>query len=107
MAWTVIGHNLTMVEGDYGIELPITISGLTMTENDSIKITFKDRKNGETVLAKDYSNVQENTIILELTEQESALFPVGGYVYSLDWYQSGNFLCNIIAVASLKVVDKA
>ena len=33
--------------------------------------------------------------------------PVGGYVYCLDWYQNGNFMCNIIPSAQFKVVDKA
>jgi hypothetical protein len=42
-----------------------------------------------------------------LTEEESALFPVGVYCYRLDWYQEGTFMCNIIPDAVFKVVDKA
>lgn len=107
MAWYVSGLNLQMVEGDYGIALPVEISGTTLGENDSVKITFKDSANGETLLEKDFSGIVENTINLELTEAESGLFGIGTYVFSLDWYQSGSFMCNIIPIAILKVVDKA
>lgn len=107
MAWNVTGQNLSMAEGDYGIALPIEISGVTLGQQDSIKITFKTAVNGDEVFAKEFDGIVDNTISLELTEEESALLPVGSYVYSLDWYQSGNFMCNIIPSASIKVVDKA
>lgn len=107
MAWNVTGQNLSMAEGDYGIALPIEISGVTLGQQDSIKITFKTAVNGDEVFAKEFDGIVDNTISLELTEGESALLPVGSYVYCLDWYQSGNFMCNIIPSASLKVVDKA
>ena len=99
-------NNITMSEGDYGIQLPITIH-LPIAAGDSVKITFKKNPNGETLLEKTYSNIAENTVNLEFNESESALFRVGNYVYSLDWYADGNFLCNLIQCASLKVVDKA
>ena len=105
--WQVNAQNITMTEGDYGIQLPVTISGATFVASDSIKITFKDKPNGIAVLEKDFTNIQNNTVSLELTEAESAMFPVGAYVYSLDWYQSGSFMCNIIREATFKVVDKA
>ena len=103
--WIVSGSNLSMVEGDYGLELPVTINGTEFTENDSIRITFKNAKNGTELLVKEYTP-DNKEIKLVLTEAESALFPVGVYVYSLDWYQDGNFMCNIIPIASFKVVDK-
>ncbi len=105
--WQVNAQNLTMTEGDFGIQLPVTISGTTFAASDSVKITFKDKPNGDTILEKDFTNIQNNTVNLGLTEAESALFPVGAYVYSLDWYQSGSFMCNIIREATFKVVDKA
>jgi hypothetical protein len=107
MAWSVNGQNLAMAEGDYGIKLPVTIKGTTLGAQDSIKLTFKAAVNGEEILSKEFDGIIDNTVSLELTEEESALLPVGAYVYSLDWYQSGNFMCNIIPSASLKVVDKA
>lgn len=106
MAWYVSGSNLQMCEGDYGLQLPITISGTEFTENDVIKIVFKAERNGEEILTKEYTP-QNGEVNLVLTEGESELFPVGAYVYSLDWYQSGNFMCNIIPLSAFKVVDKA
>ena len=107
MAWNVTGQNLSIVEGDFGIALPVEIGGVTLGAQDSIKLTFKAAVNGEAILAKEFDGIIDNTVSLELTEEETALLPVGAYVYSLDWYQSGNFMCNIIPSASFKVVDKA
>lgn len=107
MAWSVHGENLQMVEGDYGLALPIDIVGTTLTEHDSIRMVFKDSMNGSTLLTKEFSEISENSIILSLSESESAIFAVGSYVYSLDWYQDGSFMCNIVTAATFRVVDKA
>lgn len=104
--WYVSGNNLQMCEADYGIELPVSVSGATLGASDTLKFVFKKSPNGETVLTKEYTPSQ-NTANLELTESESALFAVGNYYYSLDWYQSGVFMCNIVPVGLFKVVDKA
>lgn len=105
--WAVSGNDLQMAEGDFGIQLPVTVNGTTLTASDSLKITFKTRKNGQTILEKEFTDISQNTVNLELTAAESALFPVGLYVYSLDWYQNGVFMCNIVLCAPFKVVDKA
>ena len=103
--WVVSGTSLSMAEGDWGVELPVTVSGATFAANDSLKIVIK---NGETTLVeKEYTNITQNTVKLELTEAESALLTIGVYVYRLDWYQDGAFMCNIIPVSTFKVVDKA
>lgn len=104
--WNVSGTTLIMTEGDYGIKLPVTISGTTLGAGDSVKLIFKAKQNGDELLVKDFDSITDNTVDLDLTEAESALFSVGSYVYSLDWYQDGNFMCNIIPSAILKVVDK-
>lgn len=105
--WSASSYNLTMTEGDYGIILPMTISGVTLTGQDEIQITIKSGLNGDDILVKTYTNIENNTINFELTENESALFSVGAYVYRMDWYQSGAFLCCLIECATFKVVDKA
>ena len=105
--WVVNGTNLQMAEGDYGISLPITVHGTELGGNDSLNVTIKTRKNGETILEKNYSDIEDNTVELELTQTESAKLPVGVYVYSLDWYQNGIFMCNIVLCSLFKVVDKA
>lgn len=105
--WDTKGLTVSMAEGDYGIALPVEIIGTELGEQDSIKLTFKDSANGNEILSKTFDGITGNTVNLELTEEESALFSVGSYVYCLDWYQSGNFMCNIITIAPFKVVDKA
>lgn len=105
--WIVSGQSIKMAEEDWGIELPITVSGVTFTAQDSILFTLKTKENGETLLTKTFTNISQNTVKLELTEAESNSLPVGSYVYTLDWYQAGVFFCNIIPAASFKVVDKA
>ena len=107
MAWNVNGMMLSMAEGDFGIKLPVTITGTTLGAGDSLLFTFKDAMNGNTIMTKNFDTIVSNSVDLELTEAESEIFTVGAYVYSLDWYQEGTFMCNIIPSAQFKVVDKA
>ena len=104
--WSNEGNNIKMAEGDFGIALPVTVSGVTLSVQDTLRFVFKRMRNGETILTKEYIPVN-GMAPLEFTEEESALFRVGEYVYSLDWYQNGSFLCNVIPWAKFKVVDKA
>lgn len=105
--WEVYKHTLQMVEGDFGLALPFEVTGTTITASDTLRFTFKDKLNGETLLTKEYTGIQENSAQLMLTEEESAMFRVGDYVYSLDWYQDGAFMGNLIKCAAFKVVEKA
>lgn len=105
--WDVSGHDLQMSEGDWGLTLPITISGATMSASDAVKIVIKKDVNGDAVVEKTFTNIEQNTVDFVLTQAESALLTPGTYVYSLDWYQDGAFSCNIIPAATFKVGDKA
>lgn len=105
--WVVNGENLRMAEGDFGIDLPFSFSGIAIGSQDRFKFIFKDTKNGTEILTKDLDPSDDNKIYLFFTQEESSRFPIGSYVYSLDWYQNGMFLCNLILCASFKVVDKA
>lgn len=105
--WNVNGNNLTMCEGDYGLKLPIKITGPTFTAHDEVKMTVKTAMNGDTILEKTFSSISQNTVQFEITEAESELLPAGNYVYTLDWYQDDVFMCNVIPAAVFKVVDKA
>ena len=100
MAWTVDENEISMCEGDYGIDLPITVTGAELTEADTMMITIKDAMNGNTLLEKSFTEA------LALSAEDTALLPVGKYVYSLDWYKNNTFMCNIIPKAPFKVVDK-
>lgn len=105
--WNVNGQDLIMCEQDYGLELPITISGPTFGQYDEVQFTLKTSLNGDTLLTKTFSSITQNTVKLELTKAESDALPVGQYVYSLDWYQNGSFMCNIIPISKFWVVEKA
>lgn len=107
MAWRSSGKNLQFTEGDWGVAEVVTISGFTVSPNDSFKFIFMTKKNGDMILEKVFTGLTTNSMELSFTEEESALFPVGSYVYSLDWYQNGQFMCNLIECGGLKVVDKA
>ena len=104
--WEVINNNISMTEGDFGIELPFTIEDTNVSSVDSIKFTFKNRINGTTILEKDFP-FSNNASALIFTEAESALFTVGLYVFSADWYYNGRFLCNVIPTGIFRVVEKA
>lgn len=103
--WNVNGITLNMTEGDWGVKLPVTVTGVTFTANDSVRI--KIQRGETTIIEKEYTNITPNTFDLEFTEAESALLPVGSYLYSLDWYQDGAFMCNIIPSGMFLVGDKA
>lgn len=105
--WIISGENISMTEGDFGIELPITISGVTLGAGDSILFELKSEKNGDVVITEEFINIAGNTVNLVLSEMQSNLLHVGTYVYTLDWYKSGEFMCNIINGARFRVVDKA
>lgn len=106
MAWRVTGLSLQMAVGDYGIDLPVTISGATFGEGDAIRFTFNSGPGAGTVLEKTYSVIDHNTVNLFFTEAESALFRVGNYVYGMDWYKNGVFMCNVVESAQFRVVRK-
>lgn len=104
--WVVYGNALEMTEGDYGIELPVTVNGATLGENDTLSFTFKAAADGEVLLEKEYTP-DDNVVFLKFTEEESALFEANRtYSYSLDWYQEGEFLCNVIPRGNFRVVNK-
>ena len=104
--WVVKGYELKMTEGDYGVELPVTVHGTELQLADQIKITIKNKTNGDVIISKTYGDFESNTFPFEITQEETALLPVGMYVYSLDWYQNNVFMCNIIPNALLRVVEK-
>ena len=105
--WNVSGTRLRMSEHDFGIGLPVTVHGAELTAVDSLRFTFKKNQNAPAILVKDFDEIVDNTVQLEFTEEESALFAPGSYVYALDWYQNDAFMCNIVEVGSFIVGDKA
>ena len=101
------GNSIEMVEGDFGIVLPIKIENEKLNSDDKFRINIFKDSNETPIVTKEYSNTENNTIEFMLTKEESALLEVGNYVYNLDWFQEDNFLGNVLAKKKFKVKDKA
>ena len=101
------GNNkILMVEGDYGLHLPITINGVTMGSEDKLNFYIKKIKDGEKVVEQTYENIENNTFNLSFSKEQSDKLPVGRYKYAIDWYKEDDFYCNIIKGKEFQVEDK-
>ena len=100
------GTRISMTEGDFGekILLPITINGITINSDETIK--FKIRIDRENEIIKNYSDIKNNTFSFYLTKAESESLKAGLYYYSIDWYKDENFLANIISGQTFLVGKK-
>ena len=105
--WRAVGTDITMTAGDWGVALPVTVTGTTLTSSDKLALTVVRADTGATVLEKEFTNITDNTVDFELTAAESANLTPGEYRYNLDWYQDGVFLCCLVGNASFRVVSKA
>lgn len=103
--WAHNGKRIYMTRGDYGVRLPITITGATLAANDSINFLLINKAGAE-VLSKSFSEITDNRVYLALTEAESARLPAGEYSYVVDWYQNGVFMCNIVQNGTFLVEPK-
>lgn len=99
--------SIKMVEGDFGIILPIVIQTTTNISEDTFKITIYSKVDTEPIITKEYNNISNNTINFQLTENDSQKLKPGMYCYDLDWYNENTFLGNLIAKKNFKVEDKA
>ena len=98
--WVEDNNDIQMTVGDYGVAEPFHVSGVTLSQNDSVKFVFS---NG---IEKEYTP-SNNGVELMFTAEESAQFRPGTYPYRLDWYREGVFLCNLIPCGVLTVISKA
>lgn len=98
---------IEMTEGDFGIVLPISIGGIEVTDSDKFSLKIYKEKDGEPIIEKIFENIDNNTLELQFTEEESKKFEIGDYYYDLDWYQKGAFLSNILASRKFTIKDKA
>ena len=104
--FNVKNGNISMVEGDYGLELPITITGTIISSDETIELIIRDNS-GEIKIDKFYNNIVDNTINFSLTKQESGkLTSNKKYFYSLDWYRNEDFLGNILNGLEFNVEEK-
>lgn len=87
---------ILMTEGDFGLSLPITITGGEISNEEEIKFSIKKINGEEIIEPKIYSNINENCFNLVFTKEESELLKKGIYLYYLDWYKNDEFLGNVI-----------
>lgn len=97
---------IIMTEGDYGISLPLTITGGTISSEDTLKFSIKKCAGDETIIDKKLSNNGENKFELKFTEEETKKLKVGTYTYNIDWFRDGTFMNNIIKKEKFEVEDK-
>ena len=100
-------NRLEMIEGDFGIKLPIEIEGITLDATDSISLKVFKEVNATPIITKTFQNISNNTIELEFSKEETKLLSVGNYYYDIDWFQGDEFLGNIVAKQKLCVKEKA
>ena len=100
-------NRLEMIEGDFGIKLPIEIEGITVDKNDSISFKVFKEMNGTPIISKIFTNISNNTVELEFSKEESKVLSVGNYYYDIDWFQGESFLGNIVAKQKFSVKEKA
>ena len=105
--WVVDKMNLQMTEGDYGIALPITITGTTLGENDTVTIAIKRIGARTPLVESSFTSIVDNEISFSLAQADTSLLPVGRYVWTMDWFSEGSFMCNIIRAGCFEVVSKA
>ena len=99
--------DLIMDEGDFGVEIDVAILGVSISSADTIRVTVRKEKNGDIVIEKEYTDIgDDDTIQLSWTEAETESLTPGTYVYTLDWYQNGVFMCCIVNNSKLQVRDK-
>ena len=100
---------IEMVEGDYGLTLPITLNvdDTVFNSEDQFAIKIFKEVDGEPLVSKEYSNINNNTIEFSLTQEESNKLPKGRYYYDIDWFQGNSFLGNVVGKKVFKVLDKA
>jgi hypothetical protein len=95
---------MSMSEGDYGLALPITITGAEIFATD--KIDFFIKKGEEVIVKKTFTNIENNTFDFVLSKENSDKLPVGTYTFGIDWFREDIFMNNIKKNETFIVEDK-
>lgn len=96
---------IKMVEGDFGLPLPITVTGTTISNDETIKITINNMEKEE-IFSQEYKDIKNNTFDLIFTEEQSKELKEGMYTYSIDWFKGTTFLGNIVNGEMFEVEGK-
>ena len=82
--------------GDYGIGVAIKIQNFEFLEGDTLIFTIRRRNlDREVILQKEFSEFNENSVLLLITEQDAELLKEAIYSYELEIYRNGSFLLTI------------
>ena len=100
------GKTIIMVEKDFGISLPITITGGIISNDETIKLTLTKSDGTALIEPKIYTNIENNTFDLIFTQEESEKMSVGKYFYDIDWYKENVFLGNVVKHELFEVEGK-
>lgn len=100
---------ITMDYGDYGLNLPITITKGDVSQTDVIKFTIAKTEYSDPIHETEYNDIQiidgKPTFNISFTQEESEKLKEGTYVYGLKQYRNGQFLNTIVNQAQF-IVDK-
>ena len=72
----VSGKIISFTYGDYGINYPITIDGVAISQSDTITFKCGD-------ITKTFTNENDNTVIVSFTKDESESLALGTYNWTL------------------------
>ena len=110
MALLAEGRKILMNEGDYGVDLPFTMTGFEFEPND--KFLFSITKKGGTskVLEKEYKNLTGDmtqfAFALSFTKEESSKLNKGVYDYSLVFLrEDANIRSTVVSNEEFRVGD--
>lgn len=110
MALLAEGRKIRMNKGDYGIDLPFTITQFNFQPNDKVLFILKSNNSTSTLLEKTYTNLKDDTnkfsFALSFTEDESKKLDKGVYSYSLVFLREDDKIrSTIVSNEEFKVGD--
>jgi hypothetical protein len=110
MALLSEGRKIFMNEGDYGIDLPFTITKFDFEPNDKMLFTVSRSNGSSKIVEKEYTNLtgdmKQFSFALSFTKEESNKLPKGVYEYSIVFLrEDANIRSTIVSNEEFRVGD--
>lgn len=112
MALKSEGRKILMNKGDYGIDLPFTMTGFEFEPDDKFLFILTKNNGNNQLLEKTYSNLAEDAVsqfafALSFTKEESLKLDKGSYAYSLIFLRDdANIRSTIVSNEEFRVGDE-
>ena len=111
MALKSEGRKILMNKGDYGIDLPFTMTGFEFEPNDKFLFRITKNNGSNQILEKEYSNLtgdmSQFAFALSFTKEESLKLDKGSYAYSLIFLRDdANIRSTIVSNEEFRVGDE-